>query len=162
MGGMPPAARAIAWGGLTVGILDGLDATLFYRASALRIGQSIAAGLLGRDAFQGGWGASALGWSCHLLIATTATAVYWIASRKLALLTRQAIVCGLAYGVAVFFFMQHAVIPLSLIKRAAMPLPAFLNGVIGHALLVGLPIALITRHYSAIEKPAPERIAPIE
>jgi hypothetical protein len=49
-------ARGIALGGLTVGVLDGLDAVVFFGlrgVTATRIFQAIASGLLGRIAFQG-------------------------------------------------------------------------------------------------------------
>jgi hypothetical protein len=53
------------------------------------------------------------------------------------------------YGVAVHFFMTKIIVPLSAITKPATPPPfswaSFLNGVIGHALLVGLPVALIAR-----------------
>lgn len=45
---------------------------------------------------------------------------------------------GLAFGVGVFAVMSFAVIPLSRIPASTPPLPLILNGVIGHALLVGL------------------------
>ena len=51
-------ARAILWGGLFVGLFDILDAIIYFGirngASPYRISQSIARGLLGRDAFTGG------------------------------------------------------------------------------------------------------------
>ena len=51
-----PIAAAIAAGGLAAGVLDFVAAMVVYHASALRIGQSIAAGLLGREAARaGGW-----------------------------------------------------------------------------------------------------------
>ncbi len=54
---------------------------------------------------------------------------------------------GLAFGVGVFAVMSFAVIPLSRIPASTPPLPLILNGVIGHALLVGLPIALAARRF---------------
>jgi predicted permease len=142
---MRPAARAILGGGLCAGILDAVDAVVFFRATPLRVFQSIARGLLGSSAFDGGLATAALGVFLHFLIATTAAAVYWAASRRLRLLVRHPVACGLGYGVAVYFFMNYVVLPLSLAPAAAFRWPAFLNGVIGHALLVGLPIALIAR-----------------
>jgi hypothetical protein len=146
---MRPAVKAILWGGLAAGVLDALDAVVFCRATPLRVFQSIARGLLGRSAFDGGLASAALGVFLHFLIATTAAAVYWAASRKLRVLVRHAVACGLGYGVAVYFFMNYVVVPLSLAPPGAFRWPAFLNGVIGHALLVGLPIALIARRFDA-------------
>jgi hypothetical protein len=53
------------------------------------------------------------------------------------------------YGVAVYFFMNKVVIPLSAAAKLPFTWIGFLNGIIGHALLVGLPVALIARWSSA-------------
>ena len=50
--------------------------------------------------------------------------------------------CGLAFGVAVYFFMKYVVLPLSAVTRRTPFDPA---AMFGHALLVGLPIALFAR-----------------
>jgi hypothetical protein len=47
----------------------------------------------------------------------------------------------LAFGVVVYFFMKQIVVPLS----AARPISFTWAGLVGHALLVGLPIALVAR-----------------
>jgi hypothetical protein len=52
---------------------------------------------------------------------------------------------GPLFGVAVFFFMNYGVLPLSAVGSAPFSLGMFLNGVFGHALFVGLPIALYAR-----------------
>ncbi|HET9766226.1 MAG TPA: hypothetical protein VFS60_05235, partial [Thermoanaerobaculia bacterium] len=62
--------RAVLFGGLTVGILDITDAIVFWflRADAppMRILQSVAAGLLGRQAARaGGWPTALLGLLLH-------------------------------------------------------------------------------------------------
>jgi hypothetical protein len=65
--------RAIAYGALVVGALDLLDALIFFRlrgAAPIRICQSIAAGLLGRAAFQGGAATAVRGVAVHFFIAT--------------------------------------------------------------------------------------------
>jgi hypothetical protein len=140
--------RAILWGGFLAGLLDALDAVWFFRAAPGRIFQSIASGLLGPAAFQGGWAAVLLGVALHFLIATTAAAVYVLASRRLPTLIRQAVPWGLAHGVGVFLVMNQIVVPLSQARQAAFSLPWLLNGLIGHALLVGLPIALCARRFA--------------
>ncbi len=137
--------RAILWGGLTVGVLDALDAVVFFRASPLRVFQSIASSLLGREAFQGGLPTAALGVALHFFIAATATAVFAVAALRLPVLVRRAVPCGLLYGLVVFVFMNRVVLPLSLARSARFSIPWLLNGVVGHALLVGLPIALWVR-----------------
>jgi len=152
--GRPGILPAILWGGLLVGILDALDAVVFFGATPLRVFQSIAAGLLGKASFQGGLWTAALGALLHFFIATTAAGAYVGASRGLPVLVRRAVPCGLAYGVAVFVFMSQVVVPLSRLRRPPFSWPWLLNGVIGHALLVGLPIALCARRFAGAREPA--------
>jgi uncharacterized membrane protein YagU involved in acid resistance len=146
------AYRAILFGGLTAGFLD-ISAAFVNGAvrgrNPIRILQSIASGLLGADSYQGGFATAALGLALHFFIATVATAVYCVASRRFKLLVQQAIVCGLLYGVTVYLFMNFVVIPLSAIQsKLSYPLGALLTGLMIHMLCVGLPIALTVRRYS--------------
>jgi len=137
----PAALAAVAWGGLAAGVLDTFLAMGQFGVSAIVVYQSVAAGLLGRESYQGGLGTAALGMFLHFFIATTAAAVYVSASRRLKLLVRWAVPCGLAFGMAVYFFMRHLVLPLSAARVGTFAW----TGLIGHALLVGLPIALFAR-----------------
>ncbi len=147
----PSAFETIVYGGLTIGVLDLLDASIFFSlysgAAFQRIWQGVAAGVLGRDAaVAGGWNTAALGIFLHFVIAFLIAATYFIGTRITGFLVRHAVISGLAFGVIANFVMQYAVIPLS---AAGGPTPApfrwpvFLNSVIGHAFLVGLPVALI-------------------
>jgi uncharacterized membrane protein YagU involved in acid resistance len=90
-------------------------------------------------------GTAALGAFFHFLIAFIAAAAYLFASFKLSALVQKAVPIGLAYGVAVYGFMNYLVLPLSQVAPSAFSLGLFLNGIIGHALFVGLPIALCAR-----------------
>jgi uncharacterized membrane protein YagU involved in acid resistance len=74
-----------------------------------------------------------------------AAAVFVLASRRLEILKTHAVLVGLIYGAAVYFFMNYLVLPLSAVAPATFQLGLFLNGVIGHAVFVGLPIALFAR-----------------
>src|SRR3954469_17018955 len=108
--------RAILYGTLTVGTLDALDAIVFFGlrgAAPVRIFQSIAAGVLGRAAFSGGWTTGALGVALHYFIAFGIVVTFIVASRRLGLLARHPLWAGVLYGVAVYFFMNRIVIPLS-------------------------------------------------
>ena len=144
----PRAFKTILCGGVLVGVLDALDAMIFSGLRGVspgRVWQFVASGLLGRASFSGGMKTVSLGLLLHFLIAFVLSAIYYGASLSFPVLLRQAVMCGLIYGAAVYFVMNYVVLPLS----AAPPLPfsvaSFLNGIIGHALLVGLPIALIAR-----------------
>ena len=148
--GLRAALPALLAGGLVVGGLDALDAVVFFGARGAppaRIFRSIAAGLIGRDAALGGGAATvALGVFLQLFDGTLIVFAYYLFSRFLPILVERPVVGGLVYGPLVHLFMTYVVIPLSAIRRTPpMPLPVMLNGLIGHALLVGLPAAFAAR-----------------
>ena len=147
------AWKAIFWGGLFCGILDMTSALVAYGlrgVQLIRIPQSIASGLLGPAAYQGGTKTAILGTALHFVIAYGAAITYYLASRKLRFLRESPILAGLLYGEAVFFFMHFVVIPLSHARQAPLSMaPAFLiTGPLGHPFLVGLPIALAVRRFA--------------
>jgi len=153
--GNPDPLRAIGWGGLIGGALDISDALLFYGMRGVppeRLLQGIARGLLGARAMQGGLAAAMLGLGLHFLIAFTAAALYYAASRRLRMLRERPIVSGLLYGVAVFLFMNIIVVPLSAIHRSPTALLAFnvvsANAVLALMLFIGLPIAIAVNRYA--------------
>src|SRR6266436_1914412 len=147
------ALRAILLGGLIAGTLDISYACIFSYirrgTSPVRILQSVASGAVGRSAFDGSAKTAALGLVFHFLIATTAAAVYYLASRYLRFLVNQAIICGPLYGVCIYLVMNLVVLPLSAIgSRQALPLPVLISGLLVHMFGIGLPIALVVRRYS--------------
>ena len=142
------AFRAILWGAIMTGTFDLVFAFIFY---GLKIGvlQSIAAGLLGSGpARQGGIPTAILGIVLHFLIAAIWAGIFWIASRRLPFLIRHFVAAGLAYGLIVFYGMNSMVLPLSAMHAKAWPPPFALWPVAMHMLIVGLPIAWATRHFS--------------
>ena len=148
--GHPRALDTILYGGLVVGILDGLFALVFYwlilGVQPLRIFQSVASGLLGRASYEGGTQTFLLGLLLHFVAATGIAAVYYVASLKLPVLIRHAVAAGLIYGLIAYLVMNYVVIPLSAIgSRPSPPLSVFLPAFIAHAFLVGLPVALLAR-----------------
>jgi len=144
-------ARAIVVGGLAAGLLDLVDALVAYKLafgmSPVVIYQFVASGLLGKAAYTGGLPAALLGLAIHFLIAFTAATVFVLASERVPQLRRDAVGWGLAFGLAVFAVMNFVVIPLSRIGASTPPLPLIVNGLLGHAFLVGLPIALAARRF---------------
>lgn len=147
------AAAAIFCGGIAVGVLDTFLAMSLWRISPIVVYQSVASGLLGREAFHGGLAAAALGMFFHFFIATTAATVYWVASRNLPVMRKHITAywfpLGLSYGIAVYYFMQLVVLPLSNVNHGVhQPLWRVVSHLVGHAFLVGLPIAWFAQHYS--------------
>lgn len=145
--------RAIGWAGLLAGCLD-ITAALVEAGlegkSPVYLFQAIAGGLLGMSSFQGGLVTAALGAFFHFLIATTAAAVFYLASRKLKFLVKHAIPSGLFYGIAVYVVMRYGVLPLSAyhVKIALPPVADLIKDVGIHMFMVGLPISLMVRKYS--------------
>ena len=137
------------WGGLSAGVLD-ITAAFVRWGKPVRILQGIASGILGPQAFQGGWGTAALGLALHFLIAFSAAVVYYAASRKLVFLRRRAVVWGLFYGIAVYMFMTWVVVPLSAFPKGKAPFSAtgLAISLLTHMFCVGLPVALAVRRYA--------------
>ena len=147
--------RAIVYGGLLAGVLDLMAACVnsgLRGVSPVRVFQAIAAGLLGAESYQGSAATAVLGVFLHFVIAFGATIVFYAASRKIKFLTNQAVISGLLYGIAVYWFMQLIVLPLSNFPgRGRFELTQVIIGLIIHMLFVGLPIALVIRRYSKAE-----------
>lgn len=145
--------RAIGWAGLLAGSLDitaaFVEAGLEGRGPVSLL-QGIAGGLLGMSSFRGGLATAALGAFFHFLIATTAAAVFYLASRKLKFLVKHALPSGLLYRVAVYIFMYCIVLPISAYHtKIALPTMAgLIRDVAVHMFMVGLPISLMVRKYS--------------
>jgi hypothetical protein len=144
--------RAIVYGGLTVAVIDGLDAIVFFGLRSgvgpVRIFKGIAGGLLGRDAaLAGGWPTALLGVVMHFTIATTIVALFVLLSRRLPFLAERPLVWGPVYGIAAYFVMNLVVLPLSALHGTGLPsaLPVLLNGILIHIIGVGTPSALFAR-----------------
>lgn len=140
--------RAILLGGITVGVLDALDAFVFFGLRGVppfRILQGIASGLLGQAAFKGGLATATLGTVVHFCIATTIVAIYVLASRRVPVLARHPLVYGPLYGLVAWAVMSYIVLPLSAVIIHPRPLPVIVNGLLIHAFGVGLPSALFAR-----------------
>jgi hypothetical protein len=149
------AARLTAWqavlyGTLVVGTLDALDAIVFFGlrsgARPIRIFQGIAFGLIGPAARQGGLKTAALGVFLHYVIAFGIVVTYFLVSRRVRLLTRRPVICGLAYGLVAYAVMNLVVLPLSKVGGPSLPAaPVLANGLLIHMFGVGLPSALFAR-----------------
>ncbi|MBS1841924.1 MAG: hypothetical protein JSS69_03140 [Acidobacteria bacterium] len=142
----------ILWGGLIAGTMDITAAILTYKirnnVSPVRLLQSVASGLLGKDAFTGGNATAVLGLFLHFVIAFGATTAFYLASRKMPWLIQNAVIAGILYGMFVQQFMQQVVLPLSAFHKAPFSWSALIIGLITHIVCVGLPIALSVRLFS--------------
>ncbi len=139
---------AIFCGGLIAGALDITYACaegLVAGRAVPRTLQSVASGLLGRAAFEGGWGAALLGLALHFFIAVCSATVYYAASRWVSILVQRPWISGLLFGALVYLFMSLIVVPLSAAPfRIRLQIP----GLLVHMFFIGLPIALSVHRFS--------------
>ncbi len=152
-----PAAAVLA-GGLTAALLDIIYAFTFFGlklgASPVKILHSIASGVLGKAAYQGGAGAAALGGMLHVGIALVMALVYVTASRTLPALNRRPWLWGPLYGVGCYMVMNYVVLLIRFGPRPAPHLDVLIGGVAIHMFGVGLPIALFAAR-AAVSAHAP-------
>ncbi len=150
------AVLAILVGGSIAGTLDITYAIAFWHwrgVPALRVLQSVASGLLGSAAFQGGLPIAALGLLLHFFIAFSAAAIFYLASRQFSFLTRRAVISGVLYGIIIYGVMNLVVLPLSAFPRKVTYPPLVLaTGLFVHMFFIGLPISLAVRRASSVSK----------
>lgn len=66
----------------------------------MRVGHSVASGLLGKEAARaGGWPTALLGYALHYAIILVMVATYWFVARRAPALVRQWLPYGTLYGV---------------------------------------------------------------
>jgi uncharacterized membrane protein YagU involved in acid resistance len=141
----------ILWIGLMAGILDITENIVFNAFRGVtpwRIFQYIASGLFGRHSFQMGWNSVLLGVVIHFAIALAWTGLFYMAAKKLSVLTQWPIVSGLIYGLIVYVLMNFVVLPLTALPpRPAPPtLVSKINAVLALLFCIGLPIAWLVRN----------------
>ncbi len=143
------AFSAILIGGAIAGAIDityAIGFSALRRVPPIRILQSVASGLLGAPAFDGGAPTAALGLGLHFFIALSAAAIFYLASKTIPFLSRHPVVAGLFYGFLIYAVMNLVVLPLSAYPRkVSFPLLVLVTGLLVHMVGVGLPIALAVR-----------------
>ena len=147
-----PVSRAILHATLMVGALDAADGVVFrglHGQNPIQVLQYIASSLLGARSFSGGLATAGLGLVVHFAIALVVAAIYILASRRVAVLRTQWALLGLLYGAAVWAVMNLVVLPLTAVAHSPITTAALVNGVMGHALFVGLPSAFFAKKVAA-------------
>ena len=148
------ALRTIVTAGFVVGVLDISSAFVIWwqRDVALQRGlQGIAAGLLGAKSYEGGIATAGMGLALHFFIAFVVVSIFYLMSRRITFLTKQAVVSGVLYGIGVYIVMYWLVLPKAFSTfrhRSSNELLA----VAIHIFLIGVPTALIVRRYSQLTK----------
>lgn len=145
--------QPILQAGLLAGTLDGLAAALSYYLQTgknpVNVFKFVASGVFGPSALTGSDNVALWGGLFHFLIATGFAALFVLAYPRVAVLRKNWVVVGLAYGVFAWLVMNLIVVPLS----NTPPVPSRPIGVVrGMAIVmvfVGLPIAWVANRFYA-------------
>ena len=151
----PESARsdpllAVLVGGGGAGLIDilyAIGANLPKGVAPIQVLQSVASGLLGRAAYQGGAATAVLGTVLHFALNFVMAALFVAAARSLPQIRQHLMAAGLAYGALIYFAMRWVVVPLSRFPgdlRVINPVELAV-----HAVGVGLVIAFATRRFAA-------------
>lgn len=153
--------KPILYAGAIVGVLDitaaCIQVYIAYGYAPARLMKSVAGGLLGRGAVEGGFSIAALGLLMHFTMALTVAAIFYALSRRLPLPQKLlgVVAVGLLYGAAVFAVNNFATAPFlswirSLYLHTAISLkpPMGWSQLVIHLFCVGLPIALVMHRYA--------------
>jgi hypothetical protein len=141
-------SRAILYATLVVGALDATDGVVFrglQGQNPIQVLQYIASSLLGVRAFSGGLASAGLGLVVHFAVALAVVAIYIFASRRVAVLRTQWVLLGLLYGAAVWVVMNLVLLPHTAVASSPFTTAALVNGIVSHALFVGLPSAFFAK-----------------
>jgi hypothetical protein len=136
----------VVLGGLIAGTLDIAYAIAFWAfkgVAPMRILQSIAAGVQGKEAaVAGGMSSALLGLLLHFTMALMMAGAYYLASRRLPLLVRRPLLFGALYGLMLYVVMNYIVVPLSAAGPGQPPSGLWMAcSIVAHVVLVGIPCA---------------------
>ena len=141
-------SRVILSAALVVGVLDAADGVIFlglHGQNPIQVLQYIASSLLGARSFSGGLASAGLGLILHFAVWLVVAAIYVLESRRVPGLRSQWVLFGLLYGAVVWTGMNLVLLPHTAITHSTLTSAALANGLIGHALFVGLPSAFFAK-----------------
>lgn len=142
---------AVASGGLAAGALDLIYAFVLAAVSGatpVQVLHAIASGALGAAAYQGGAVTAAVGGLLHFGITLIAALVYFFIARSARVVRSHPWTCGAIFGALVYLFMNFVVVALSRVPFQIAYTPwTIVQGLVSHAVLVGLPIAVALRKF---------------
>ena len=136
-------------GGLIAAVLDIAYAIIFFGfrgVSAQRILQSVASGMLGSRAYNGGSATALLGLALHFALMLVIALIFFVAARRIRWLTARPYIAGAVFGVIVYWTMNLVVVPLSASQGSFTWHPVIVPaGLLVHIVLIGMPIAWAVR-----------------
>ena len=115
--------------------------------SPFKVLQYIASAVYGTASFNRGWGSAMVGLIMHFSISFSVALIYFLLYPTIGTLQKKPILSGAILGLGVWLFLNLVVLPNSKVHQPPFETPSVLLGIVLHMLLVGLPIALITKKY---------------
>ena len=143
-----PISRAILYATLVVGVLDATDGVVFlglHGQNPIQVLQYIASSLLGVRSFSGGLSSAGIGLVLHFAVSLVVVTIYILASRRVAVLRTHWMLMGLLYGAAVWAVMNILLLPFTAVAAVPIATAALVNGLMGHALFVGVPCGFFAK-----------------
>jgi hypothetical protein len=145
-------------GGLITGTLHLIVQSWFVyglleKNPLISVSQYVASGAIGNAAFAGGLATAVLGLILDFIMTTIMAGVFVLSVDRILLLRQHIIPGSILYGIGVFIVMNFIVLPLS--AAPALPAPPmwlFIEMILEHILLVGLPLGLLVRWNASINQ----------
>ena len=139
--------RSILIAGLVIGVVGSVEFGVVFFAvmhmTPIMLFQYIASALMGMSAFAGGYTTALLGVLMHFVIAFVAAAIFLLPAARFRFLRRTVFLSALVYGSLFNIIMSMVVIPMTSAPKIPVSLPLLLNGLIGDAIFIGLPLATV-------------------
>jgi len=128
-----------------VEIVPALPIQQSFGVTPIQVFQSIASGIEGRAAFDGGMGSAVFGALLHWAMSLAFAGVWVAAVLRSATLSRHYALWGIVYGLAAYVVMNWIVLPLSAAPFQTTHVPwRMAMSISFHLFLFGLPIAAVT------------------
>ena len=149
----PSALQTIVYGGLTVGVLDAVAASVntYLRSGATPdvVWHYVASAAIGRDAsYNGGAATVVLGLLFHFCVAFGTATGYYLASRIFPVMLRHPFISGPLYGIFVYFFMGWLIVPRTAATKLPFVVSGMVTGIITHIICVGSPPAFFAWRFA--------------
>jgi uncharacterized membrane protein YagU involved in acid resistance len=127
-----------------VEIVPALPIQQSFGVTPIEVFQSIASGIEGRSAFEGGMGSAVFGAILHWVISLAFAGAWVAAALRSVTLSRHFALWGIVYGLVAYVVMNWIVLPLSAVPFQTTHVPwRMAMSISFHLFLFGLPIAAV-------------------
>ena len=143
--------KATLVGGIAAGAIDIVYAIVANGSRDVApslVLQSVASGVVGTSAYQGGAASAGAGLTLHFIMTIAMAALFIAVARVVPAIRNHLWAAGLSYGAVIYFVMRWAVVPLSRFPGDLRVIDP--TEIAVHMVGVGLVIAIAARRFSAV------------